>query len=32
MHRGPLAIRHMVRRTRPVVLMRHARMRARKSV
>ena len=31
MHRGPLAIRAMVRRTRPVVLMRHARMRARKS-
>ncbi len=28
-HRGPHAIRHMVRRTRPVVLMRHARMRAR---
>lgn len=28
-HRGPKAIRHMVRRTRPVVLMRHARMRAR---
>jgi len=27
--RGPLAIRHMVRRTRPVVIMRHARMRAR---
>ena len=32
LHRGPQAIRHMVRRTRPVVLMRHARMRARKSV
>ncbi len=31
MHRGPLAIRAMVRRTRPGVLMRHARMRARKS-
>jgi hypothetical protein len=27
--RGPHAIRHMVRRTRPMVLMRHARMRAR---
>lgn len=27
--RGPLAVRHMVRRTRPVVIMRHARMRAR---
>ncbi|HWA91903.1 MAG TPA: hypothetical protein VG889_17825 [Rhizomicrobium sp.] len=27
--RGPQAIRHMVRRTRPMVLMRHARMRAR---
>lgn len=27
-HRGPKAVRHMVRRTRPVVLMRHARMRA----
>ena len=27
--RGPLAVRHMVRRTRPMVLMRHARMRAR---
>ncbi|MBV9991365.1 MAG: hypothetical protein JOZ72_08720 [Alphaproteobacteria bacterium] len=30
--RGPAAIRHMVRRTRPMVLMRHARMRARKRV
>jgi len=29
--RGPHAIRAMVRRTRPVVLLRHARMRARKS-
>ena len=29
LHRGPQAIRHMVRRTRPVLLMRHARMRAR---
>lgn len=28
-HRGPQAIRHMVRRTRPMVLLRHARMRAR---
>jgi hypothetical protein len=28
-HRGPQAIRQMVRRTRPLVLMRHARMRAR---
>ena len=27
--RGPRAIRHMVRRTRPVVLLRHARMRSR---
>jgi len=27
--RGPLAVRHMVRRTHPVVIMRHARMRAR---
>ena len=27
--RGPLAVRHMVRRTRPVVIMRHARMRNR---
>jgi len=27
--RGPAAVRHMVRRTRPMVLMRHARMRAR---
>jgi hypothetical protein len=30
--RGPAAVRHMVRRTRPMVLMRHARMRARKRV
>lgn len=30
--RGPLAVRHMVRRTHPMVLMRHARMRARKRV
>jgi hypothetical protein len=29
--RGPRAIRHMVRRTRPLVLLRHARMRSRKS-
>ena len=28
-HRGPLAVRHMVRRTRPVLLMRYARMRER---
>lgn len=27
--KAPRAVRHMVRRTRPVVLMRHARMRAR---
>jgi hypothetical protein len=27
--RGPLAVRHMVRRTHPVVIMRHARMRER---
>ncbi len=27
--RGPYAVRHMVRRTRPHVLLRHARMRAR---
>ena len=27
--RGPLAVRHMVHRTRPSVLLRHARMRAR---
>ena len=27
--RGPLAVRHMVRRTHPVVIMRHARMRNR---
>ncbi|MBV8976941.1 MAG: hypothetical protein JO261_02210 [Alphaproteobacteria bacterium] len=30
-NRGPHLIRTMVRRTRPVVLLRHARMRARKS-
>ena len=30
--RGPKGVRHMVRRTRPMVLMRHARMRARKRV
>ncbi len=28
--RGPLAVRHMVRRTHPVVIMRHARMRDRR--
>jgi hypothetical protein len=28
--RGPIAVRHMVRRTRPMVIMRHARMRARR--
>lgn len=29
-HKGPKAVRHMVRRTRPMVLLRHARMRARR--
>jgi len=28
--RGPLTVRHMVRRTHPVVIMRHARMRERR--